>query len=93
MLKDVHTVWCDILLERLICDKLSNNQNTDKFLDYFVKTYFEGQFQINLWNHFETCCPRTNNNLEGYNLKLKKHVSAAHPNIYIVFKLIINKFL
>jgi hypothetical protein len=26
--------------------------------------------------------PRTNNNLEGYNLKLKTHVSIAHPDIY-----------
>ena len=47
-----------------MCDKLSKNQNTDKFLDYFVKTYFEGQLPIKLWNRFETCGPRTSNNLE-----------------------------
>lgn len=26
--------------------------------------------------------PRTNNNLEGYNLKLNKHLSVAHPDIF-----------
>ncbi|CAF1114729.1 unnamed protein product [Brachionus calyciflorus] len=26
--------------------------------------------------------PRTNNDIEGYNLKLKNHVSRAHPDIY-----------
>ena len=45
-----------------------------KFLDYFVKTYFESNiFPVEFWNHFETdSSPRTNNNVEGFNLKLKK---------------------
>ena len=34
------------------------------------------------WNHFDTEGPRTNNNLEGYNLKLKKYVAIAHPDIF-----------
>ena len=49
---------------------------------YFVDTYFEGDFHIKSWNHFETDGPRTNNNMEGYNSKLKKHVGTAHPNIH-----------
>ena len=37
---------------------------------------------MEFWNHFETdSSPRTNNNVEGFNLKLKKFVAAAHPNI------------
>lgn len=30
----------------------------------------------------ETEGPRTNNDIESYNLKLKNHVSRAHPDIY-----------
>ena len=54
-----------------------------KFLDYFVKTYFESNiFPVEFWNHFETdSSPRTNNNVEGFNLKLKEFVGAAHPNL------------
>ena len=58
------------------------NKNMDDFVEYFVDNYFEGAFPIGLWSHYETFGPRTNNNLEGYNNKLKIHVSRAHPNIY-----------
>ncbi|CAF0720527.1 unnamed protein product [Brachionus calyciflorus] len=54
----------------------------DEFLEYFVNTYFEGQFEMELWNHFDTESPRTNNDIKGYNLKLKNHFSRAHPDIY-----------
>lgn len=54
-----------------------------KFTDYFVRTYFEGNFPIKVWNHFHSVgVPRTNNHLEGYNNKLKKFVGLAHPDIY-----------
>ena len=56
--------------------------NISKFLDYFTNTYFEGDFDVKSWIHFSTAGPRTNNNMEGYNAKLKKHVGVAHPNIY-----------
>ena len=54
----------------------------NEFMDYFVDNYFEGSFPIELWNHYDTVGPRTNNNLEGYNNKLKTHVSRAHPSIF-----------
>ncbi|CAF1110885.1 unnamed protein product [Brachionus calyciflorus] len=54
----------------------------NEFLEYFVNTYFEGQFEMELWNHFDTEGPRTNNDIEGYNLKLKNHVLRAHTDIY-----------
>ena len=56
--------------------------NTSKFLDYVADTYFEVDFRIKSWNHFETNVPRTNNSMEGYNSKLKKHVGTADPNIH-----------
>ena len=38
---------------------------------------------MEIWNHYETVDrPRTNNNVEGYNSKLKKYVGAAKPNIF-----------
>jgi len=45
---------------------------------FLVDNYFEGSFPIELWNHYETVGPRTNNDLEVYNNKLKTHVSRAH---------------
>ena len=60
----------------------NKNKKMEEFLDYFVNNYFEGSFPIDLWNHYNTVGPRTNNNLEGYNNKLKLHVSRAHPNIF-----------
>jgi hypothetical protein len=66
---------------RLEDDRL--NKNLELFLDYFTSTYFEGSFTMNLWNHYHTHnTPRTNNNIEGYNNKLKKYVDATSPNIY-----------
>ncbi|CAF0750081.1 unnamed protein product [Brachionus calyciflorus] len=62
----------------------------DKFLDYFVGTYFENQYNIKIWNHFETnSTPRTNNNLEGYNYKLNYwNIGISHPDIYkAIYKL------
>ena len=32
-------------------------------------------------NHFDPIGPRTNNDVKGYNLKLKKHIAVAKPNI------------
>ena len=75
-LDDVDTLWAHIIITQ------PELPNTTKFLDYVVHTYFEGDFAIKSWNHFETDGPRTNNNMEGYNSKLKKHVGTAHPNIH-----------
>ncbi|CAF0829701.1 unnamed protein product [Brachionus calyciflorus] len=74
--------WTKILNEKPIFDQDDKNNKLDEFLEYFVNTYFEGQLEMDLWNHFDTEGPRTNNDIEGYNLKLKNHVSRAHPDIY-----------
>ncbi|CAF0766403.1 unnamed protein product [Brachionus calyciflorus] len=55
----------------------------DVFLKYVVDTYFKGVYKVSMWNHFNTNeTPRTNNNLEGYNFRLNKHLSVSRPNIY-----------
>ena len=51
------------------------------FLNYVVRTYFEGPFTPNLWNHFSTRDERTNNRVEGDNGKMKLACGAAKPNI------------
>ncbi|CAF1119668.1 unnamed protein product [Brachionus calyciflorus] len=72
----------DQLFEIIMANKPSIN-GLDKFLDYFVGTYFEGLYTINMWNHFETYdSPRTNNYLEGYNYKLNRHIVISHPDIF-----------
>ncbi|CAF0719086.1 unnamed protein product [Brachionus calyciflorus] len=79
-------VWIKILNDKPIFIETNKNKKIDEFLEYFVDTYFEGKFDINLWNHFDTEGPRTNNDIEGYNLKLKNHVSRAHLDIYKSFQ-------
>ena len=78
----IDSLWEDILIDKPELPRV------DEFLDYFTNTYFEGQFPVELWNHFKTVGPRTNNHLEGYNSKLKKCVSVAHPNIYTAIQLL-----
>jgi hypothetical protein len=56
----------------------------DEFMEYILHTYFEGEFPVDMWNHFDNQAkPRTNNSLEAYNLKLKKFIKVSHPNIYL----------
>ena len=46
---------------------------------------------MSFWNHFDTVGPRTNNNIEGYNNKLKLYVGAAKPNIYKILQILKNE--
>ena len=73
-IEKVDELWNDILATK------PDILNLDAFLDYFVSNYFEGSFPIELWNHFLTQGPRTNNHIEGHNLKLKKCIGVAHPD-------------
>ena len=52
------------------------------FTEYVINNYFEGSFPQKYWNHFLTIGNRTNNHVEGYNLKLKKFIGAKSPNIF-----------
>jgi len=61
----------------------SFKEKIEEFLAYFTDYYFEGVMNMEIWNHYETVDrPRTNNNVEGHNSKLKKYVGAAKPNIF-----------
>ena len=56
------------------------------FAKYIIDNYFEGSFPMKCWNHFLTVGNRTNNHVEGYNLKLKKWIVAKSPNIFKAIK-------
>jgi hypothetical protein len=59
-----------------------------RFKNYFINTYVEGYFLKIMWNHFETIEVRTNNNVEGDNLKMKCYCGAANPNMDKAVKLL-----
>ena len=73
---------------RIITATLPSIPQCKIFLDYFARTYMNSRlFNPEFFNHFDTVgTPRTNNNVEGYNLKLKKFVGAANPHIYKAIK-------
>jgi hypothetical protein len=74
--------YVNTLFERLLA-MTPDIPGADSFLKYVVDTYFEGNYEVSMWNHFNTVdLPRTNNNLEGYNYKLNKHLSVVKPDIF-----------
>ena len=54
-----------------------------KFTTYIYNNYasITTGFKTSMWNH-STVGPRTNNNVEGYNLRLKKFFNCASPDIF-----------
>jgi len=53
-----------------------------KFIKYFETHYMNGCF-AEMWNHYETEGPKTNDQIEGYNLCLKKKITyEKDPNIF-----------
>ena len=60
----------------------------EKFTDYFVKVWIEGNFPITLWNHYSNTGPRTNNNVESYNRRINNLLIASKPNIWKYISLI-----
>ena len=69
-------------------------QIIENFVAYFVDTWFEGDFNLVLWNHAHTIGPRTNNHVEGFHNRLNKWIKKPHPDTYqliSVFQKIDNK--
>ena len=53
-----------------------------------MNTYFEGQFPVAMWNHFDNHDERTNNRVEGDNNKMKLFRGASDPKIDKATKLL-----
>jgi len=54
----------------------------DDFVEYFDRTWINGQYRISQWNYYDYHGPRTNNHVEGWHSQLKKIVGKSHPNIF-----------
>ncbi len=53
-----------------------------EFIAYFEETWLVGNYQLRLWNVFESSSTRTNNHVEGCHNCLRKLVGKAHPNVF-----------
>ena len=57
----------------------------NKFIEYFVNTWIDGQFPVTMWNHYDSLEkgePRTNNNMEGYNRYLNEFATSTKQSFY-----------
>lgn len=59
-----------------------------KFEEYFVQTWLCGNYTADIWTHFRSEFPRTNNTCEGYNNRLSKRAVITHPSIFALIKLL-----
>lgn len=62
-------------------------EKTQEFADYFVETWIEGSFDLLLWNHDHNSL-RSNNHVEGHNLKVNKQLVTCGPNIWKLIEFI-----
>ncbi|CAF0849480.1 unnamed protein product [Brachionus calyciflorus] len=82
-LEDIEKRWTNIL------DNIPKtpDQDTIKFIKYFVDTWLRGKYEF-FWNHFDNTGPRTNNHLEGYHAKLSAIPSAKTSNVLTFINMI-----
>ncbi|CAF0821098.1 unnamed protein product [Didymodactylos carnosus] len=63
--------------------------NITQFLDYYHHKYSPfGQFSSHMYSHHCNVMSRTINYLEGRHSRMKKHINAPHPNIYVFIDLL-----
>ena len=53
-----------------------NHEKLRLFVNYFESTWIsrDSKFPKEMWNHYETIGLRSNNHVEGYNLKFNRYV-------------------
>ena len=66
---------------------MPDDARVKEYVEYFDKTWMDGQFRLRMWNHYAQTGPRTNNHLEGWHNRLKRLSRKAHPNLYEVLEL------
>ena len=64
-----------------LCTDTPEGLNVGEFTDYMDRTWINGTFKPELWNVFDSNCPRTNNHLEGWHNRLNSFLGRQHPNI------------
>ena len=65
----------------------------NEFILYYERTWLSSIYPLELWNHYETLGPRTNNHVEGDNAALNRFVNKVSPNIYDLITSNLNLFL
>ena len=68
-MKDVRAAFNEIKLNK------PKDIRIDDFILYFERTWLSGIYPIELWNHYDTEGPRTNNHVEGDNASLNRFVN------------------
>ena len=83
-LADVQNTWVEVM------EAAPAVPRAREFHDYIVVNWVDddARFPPNLWNHFQTFGPRTNNNLEGFHSRLNGSLCHRHPNVYRLVNLL-----
>ncbi|CAK9290308.1 unnamed protein product [Gordionus sp. m RMFG-2023] len=77
---------------RLSCYSMAtNNPSLLRFMEYMDHTWLgeTALFPHSIWTRYYVDGPRTNNHLEGFHHALKRKTSSAHPNVYVLIKILI----
>ena len=83
----VETAWLSLLDKSNESDEsdkslLEKYPTLDKFNNYFTSNWIESStWTIGMWNQYDNTL-RTNNHVEGYNLRINKILVTPHPNIW-----------
>ncbi|CAK9292349.1 unnamed protein product [Gordionus sp. m RMFG-2023] len=69
----------------------TNNPSLLRFIEYMDHTWLgeTALFPHTIWTRYHVDGPRTNNHLEGFHHALKRKTSSAHPNVYVLKKILI----
>jgi hypothetical protein len=61
-----------------------NNDLVERFFSYLMNTWLleNSRFPVDVWTHWNNFGPRTNNNLEGFHIKLNRLLKKAHLNCF-----------
>ncbi len=60
--------------------EVPNKPRADELVEYFNRTWVNGQFTFRQWNYFNFDGHRTNNDVEGWHARLKRVVGKPHPS-------------
>ena len=69
----IRTAWIAVQQEPPQIDPQADSQ-IDSLIEYFDRTWMNGQFQPHQWNYYDYSGPCTNNHVEGWHSRLKKVV-------------------
>ncbi|XP_065321266.1 uncharacterized protein LOC135928737 [Gordionus sp. m RMFG-2023] len=69
----------------------TNNPSLLRFMEYMDHTWHgeTALFPHTIWTRYHVDGPRTNNHLEWFHHALKRKTSSAHPNVYVLIKILI----